>query len=303
MGNVTLELNGKTLGGRYGIARISVSDGGTLTVNGDGDMDTPIYVNENSKLVINGGGYFNSVSVKKGGNAEIGGGTIQGLSVRGNVKLSGGKFNDIEIFNGNLESVLADGYAYKNADGTWLSIDEREKDSYLGGSKGALSVEEAPIKSASISWAGGEAPVIYRNGAKKLKVNVICDVADTSKRITYSDYVNGNNRSKDSKLSVNWYIVFGYKIGEIVAADGEVEYYTVLKCDGYEYKSNALKFTLATCSHPEDSFNNETDGLVFCGICDLLIEAEVVDADGKSLGYADIESAIKLAQENEGSTV
>lgn len=303
MGNVTLALNGKTLGGRYGIARISVSDGGTLTVNGDGDMDTPIYVNENSKLVINGGGYFNSVSVKKGGNAEIGGGTIRGLSVRGNVKLSGGKFNDIEIFNGNLESVLADGYAYKNADGTWLSIDEREKDSYLGGSKGALSVEEAPIKSASISWAGGEAPVIYRNGAKKLKVNVTCDVADTSKRITYSDYVNGNNRSKDSKLSVNWYMVFGYKIGEIVAEDGEVEYYTVLKCDGYEYKSNVLKFTLATCSHPEDSFNNETDGLVFCGICDLLIEAEVVDADGKSLGYAGLNRAIKLAQENEGSTV
>ena len=303
MGNVTLELNGKTLGGRYGIARISVSDGGTLTVNGDGNMDTPIYVNENSKLVINGGGYFNSVSVKKGGNAEIGGGTIRGLSVRGNVKLSGGKFNDIEIFNGNLESVLADGYAYKNADGTWLSIDEREKNSYLGGSKGALSVEEAPIKSASISWAGGEAPVIYRNGAKKLKVNVTCDVADTSKRITYSDYVNGNNRSKDSKLSVNWYMVFGYKIGEIVAEDGEVEYYTVLKCDGYEYKSNVLKFTLATCSHPKDSFNNETDGLVFCGICDLLIEAEVVDADGKSLGYAGLNRAIKLAQENEGSTV
>ena len=303
MGNVTLELNGKTLGGRYGIARISVSDGGTLTVNGDGDMDTPIYVNENSKLVINGGGYFNSVSVKKGGNAEIGGGTIRGLSVRSNVKLSGGKFNDIEIFNGNLESVLADGYAYKNADGTWLSIDEREKNSYFGGSIGALSVEEAPIKSASIAWADEGTPVIYRNGAKKLKVNVTCDVADTSKRITYSDYVNGNNRSKDSKLSVNWYMVFGYKIGEIVAEDGEVEYYTVLKCDGYEYKSNVLKFTLATCSHPEDSFNNETDGLVFCGICDLLIEAEVVDADGKSLGYAGLNRAIKLAQENEGSTV
>ena len=303
MGNVTLELNGKTLGGRYGIARISVSDGGTLTVNGDGDMDTPIYVNENSKLVINGGGYFNSVSVKKGGNAEIGGGTIQGLSVRGNVKLSGGKFNDIEIFNGNLESVLADGYAYKNADGTWLSIDEREKNSYLGGSKGALSVEEAPIKSASIAWADEGTPVIYRNGAKKLKVNVTCDVADTSKRITYSDYVNGNNRSKDSKLSVNWYTVFGYEIGDIITEDGEVEYYTVLKCDGYEYKSNVLKFTLATCSHPEDSFNNETDGLVFCGICDLLIEAEVVDADGKSLGYAGLNRAIKLAQENEGSTV
>ena len=304
-GNVTLELNGKTLGGSYGIARISVSDGGTLTVNGDGDMDTPIYVNENSKLVINGGGYFNSVSVKKGGNAEIGGGTIRGLSVRGNVKLSGGKFNDIEILNGNLESVLADGYAYKVDGGAWLSIAERAESVYssLNNNDKPLSVEEAPIKSASIAWYGGGTPVIYRNGAKKLKVNVTCDVADTSKRITYSDYVNGNNRSKDSKLSVNWYMVFGYKIGEIVAEDGEVEYYTVLKCDGYEYKSNVLKFTLATCSHPEDSFNNETDGLVFCGICDLLIEAEVVDADGKSLGYADIESAIKLSQENEGSTV
>ena len=304
-GNVTLELNGKTLGGRYGIARISVSDGGTLTVNGDGDMDTPIYVNENSKLVINGGGYFNSVSVKKGGNAEIGGGTIRGLSVRGNVKLSGGKFNDIEIFNGNLESVLADGYAYKVDGGAWLSIAERAKNAYSSSinEDKPVTVEEAPIKSASIAWADEGTPVIYRNGAKKLKVNVTCDVADTSKRITYSDFVNGNNRSKDSKLSVNWYMVFGYKIGEIVAEDGEVEYYTVLKCDGYEYKSNVLKFTLATCSHPEDSFNNETDGLVFCGICDLLIEAEVVDADGKSLGYAGLNRAIKLAQENEGSTV
>ena len=304
-GNVTIALNGKTLGGRYGIARISVSDGGTLTVNGDGDMDTPIYVNENSKLVINGGGYFNSVSVKKGGNAEIGGGTIQGLSVRGNAKLSGGKFNDIEILNGNLESVLADGYAYKVDGGAWLSIAERAESVYssLNNNDKPLSVEEAPIKSASIAWYGGGTPVVYRNGAKNLDVNVTYELADASKQITYSDYVNGNNRSKDSKLSVNWYMVFGYKIGEIVAEDGEVEYYTVLKCDGYEYKSNVLKLTLATCSHPEDSFNNETDGLVFCGICDLLIEAEVVDADGKPLGYADIESAIKLAQENEGSTV
>lgn len=305
-GNVTITLNGKTLGGRYGIARIPVSDGGTLTVNGDGDMDTPIYVNENSKLVINGSGYFNSVSVKKGGNAEIGGGTIRGLSVRGNVKLSGGKFNDIEIFNGNLESVLADGYAYKVEGGTWLSIAERAEDVYRssGNEDKPLSVEEAPIKSASIAWYGGGTPVVYRNGAKNLDVNVTYELADASKQITYSDYVNGNNHSKDSEFSDNWYTVFGYKIGEIVAEDGEVEYYTVLKCDGYEYKSNVLKLTLATCSHPEDSFTEKNnDGGVFCGICGLRMDAQVIKADGEPLGYADIESAIKLAQENEGSTV
>ncbi len=303
-GNVTIALNGKTLGGRYGIVRISVSDGGTLTVNGDGDMDTPIYVNENSKLVINGGGCFNSVSVKKGGNAEIGGGTIRGLSVRGNVKLSGGKFNDIEIFNGNLESVLADGYAYKVDGGAWLSIAERAESVYssLNNNDKPLSVEEAPIKSASIAWVGEEAPVIYRNGEKYLYVDITYELAVGSRGATYSDFVNGNNRIKDYNL-YNKYMVHCYEIGKLAAKDGEVEYYIVLKCNGYEYKSNVLKLTLATCSHPKDSFSYENDGFVICGICDALIEAEVVDADGKSLGYADIESAIKLAQENEGSTV
>lgn len=305
MGNVTLELNGKTLGGRYGIARIPVSDGGTLTVNGDGDMDTPIYVNENSKLVINGGGYFNSVSVKKGGNAEIGGGTIRGLSVRGNVKLSGGKFNDIEILNGNLESVLADGYAYKVDGGAWLSIAERAESVYssLNNNDKPLSVEEAPIKSASIAWHGGGTPVVYRNGAKNLDVNVTYELADASKQITYSDYVNGNNRSKDSEFSDNWYRVLGYEIGDIITEDGEVEYYTVLKCDGYEYKSNVLKLTLATCSHPEERFLYNNNGWVTCGICDLGIDAQVIKADGEPLGYADMNTALKLAQENEGSTV
>lgn len=303
-GNVTIALNGKTLGGRYGIACIPVSDGGTLTVNGDGDMDTPIYVNENSKLVINGGGYFNSVSVKKGGNAEIGDGTIRGLSVRGNVKLSGGKFNDIEILNGNLESVLADGYAYKVEGGTWLSIAERAEDVYRssGNEDKPLSVEEAPIESASIAWADEGTSVIYRNGEKYLYVNVTYKLADGSRGVTYSDFVNGNNRIKDYNLYTK-YMVHCYEIGKLAAEDGEVEYYTVLKCNGYEYKSNVLKLTLATCSHPKDSFSYENNGLVICGICDALIEAEVVDADGKSLGYADIESAIKLAQENEGSTV
>ena len=303
-GNVTLALNGKTLGATDKAKKIYIC-GSTLTVNGNGKVWSAIEAKPDSKLTITNGEYYDVYALSDS-EVVILDGIIDCLSVYGTGKaeVSGGKFKYLFMYNGKaIESVLADGYAYKNADGTWLSIDEREKDSYLGGSKGALSVEGAPIKSASIAWADEGTPVIYRNGAKKLKVNVTCDVADTSKRITYSDFVNGNNRSKDSKLSVNWYMVFGYKIGEIVAEDGEVEYYTVLKCDGYEYKSNVLKFTLATCSHPEDSFNNETDGLVFCGICDLLIEAEVVDADGKSLGYAGLNRAIKLAQENEGSTV
>ncbi|MFR0767256.1 MAG: fibronectin type III domain-containing protein [[Eubacterium] siraeum] len=302
-GNLALELNTKTLGATDKAKKIYIC-GSTLTVNGNGKVWSAIEAKPDSKLTITNGEY-NDVYALSDSEVVILDGIIDCLSVYGTGKaeVSGGKFKYLFMYNGKaIESVLADGYAYKNADGTWLSIDEREKDSYLGGSIGALSVEEAPIKSASIAWVGEEAPVIYRNGEKYLYVDITYELAVGSKGATYSDFVNGNNRIKDYNL-YNKYMVHCYEIGKLAAKDGEVEYYIVLKCNGYEYKSNVLKLTLATCSHPKDSFSYENNGLVICGICDALIEAEVVDADGKSLGYADIESAIKLAQENEGSTV
>jgi len=319
MGNVTLELNGKTLGGRYGIARISVSDGGTLTVNGDGDMDTPIYVNENSKLVINGGGYFNSVSVKKGGNAEIGGGTIQGLSVRGNVKLSGGKFNDIEIFNGNLESVLADGYAYKVEDGTWLSIAERAESVYssLNNNDKPLSVEEAPIKSATLST---EINKLYRNSNANptLKFNLALahgsNLNDSyvSKRYGINSYVSGDiiysslsALVKDAKLSAD----------EIIdkAGDSDVAkiYYVVTTGDGYEIKSNTVSIDLVDCDHSQvvdPTADKETAGNIteptYCEICESKFNAKITKGDDVRY-YNDLDEAAKDAQksENEGCTL
>lgn len=302
-GNVTLALNGKTLGATDKANKINIC-GSTLTVNGNGKVWSAIEARTDSKLTITNGEYYDVYALSDS-EVVILDGIIDCLFVYGTGKaeVSGGKFKYLFMYNGKaIESVLADGYAYKNADGTWLSIDEREKDSYSGGSKGALSVEKAPIESASIAWDGGEAPIIYRNGDKYLYVNITYELAVGSRGATYSDFVNGNNRIKDYNL-YNKYMVHCYEIGKLAAKDGEVEYYIVLKCNGYEYKSNVLKLTLATCSHPKDSFSYENNGLVICGICDALIEAEVVDADGKSLGYADIESAIKLAQENEGSTV
>ena len=302
-GNVTLALNGKTLGATDKANKINIC-GSTLTVNGNGKVWSAIEARTDSKLTITNGEYYDVYALSDS-EVVILDGIIDCLYVYGTGKpeVSGGKFKYLFMYNGKaIESVLADGYAYKNADDTWLSIDKREKDSYSGGSKGALSVEKAPIKSASIAWVGEEAPVIYRNGEKYLYVNITYELAVGSRGATYSDFVNGNNRIKDYNL-YNKYMVHCYEIGKLAAKDGEVEYYIVLKCNGYEYKSNVLKLTLATCSHPKDSFSYENNGLVICGICDALIEAEVVDADGKSLGYADIESAIKLAQENEGSTV
>lgn len=319
MGNVTLELNGKTLGGRYGIARISVSDGGTLTVNGDGDTDTPIYVNENSKLVINGGGYFNSVSVKKGGNAEIGGGTIQGLSVRGNVKLSGGKFNDIEIFNGNLESVLADGYAYKKDGGAWLSIAERAESVYssVNNDNKPVNVEEAPIKSATLST---EINKLYRNSNANptLKFNLALahgsNLNDSyvSKRYGINSYVSGDiiysslsALVKDAKLSAD----------EIIdkAGDSDVAeiYFVVTTGDGYEIKSNTVSIDLVDCDHSQvvdPTADKETAGNIteptYCKICESKFNAKITKGDDVRY-YNDLDEAAKDAQksENEGCTL
>ena len=318
-GNVTLELNGKTLGGRYGIARISVSDGGTLTVNGDGDMDTPIYVNENSKLVINGGGYFNSVSVKKGGNAEIGGGTIRGLSVRGNAKLSGGKFNDIEILNGNLESVLADGYAYKVDGGAWLSIAERAESVYssVNNDNKPVNVEEAPIKSATLST---EINKLYRNSNANptLKFNLALahgsNLNDSyvSKRYGINSYVSGDiiysslsALVKDAKLSADEIID---KAGDSDAAE---IYFVVTTGDGYEIKSNTVSIDLVDCDHSQvvdPTADKETAGnittLTYCEICESKFNAKITKGDDVKY-YNDLDEAAKDAQksENEGCTL
>ena len=283
-GNVTLELNGKRL-----------SQPGT-------DVWYSIEVTS-GKLTVNGSGLIKRVAVRNGSNAEINGGTFSDFIIKdgGNAVIKGGQFYSLQVSGEgrNVGQLLADGYAYWSFidSGIWSTIAEREKQDITN-----VEVKEAPIKSASIAWVGEEAPVIYRNGEKYLYVDITYELAVGSKGATYSDFVNGNNRIKDYNL-YNKYMVHCYEIGKLAAKDGEVEYYIVLKCNGYEYKSNVLKLTLATCSHPEDSLLYENDGFVICSICDALIEAEVVDADGKSLGYADIESAIKLAQENEGSTV
>ncbi len=283
-GNVTLELNGKRL-----------SQPGT-------DVWYSIEVTS-GKLTVNGSGLIKRVAVCNGSDAEINGGTLSDFIIKdgGNAVIKGGQFYSLQVSGEgrNVGQLLADGYAYWSFidSGIWSTIAEREKQDITN-----VEVKEAPIKSASIAWVGEEAPVIYRNGEKYLYVDITYELAVGSRGATYSDFVNGNNRIKDYNLYTK-YMVHCYEIGKLAAEDGEVEYYTVLKCNGYEYKSNVLKLTLATCSHPKDSFSYENNGLVICGICDALIEAEVVDADGKSLGYADIESAIKLAQENEGSTV
>lgn len=320
-GNVTLALNGKKLGGTFAFnAPVEVSDGGMFTVGGDGKMRMPIKAYANSKLIINGG-EFTSVMVYIDGDAEIGGGVIDALTIIGNAKakISGGKFYNIEIANGSLESVLADGYAYKKDGGAWLSIAERAESVYssVNNDNKPVNVEEAPIKSATLST---EMNKLYRNSNANSTLKFNLSLANgsnlndsyVSKRYGINSYVSGDiiysslsALVKDAKLSAD----------EIIdkAGDSDVAeiYFVVTTGDGYEIKSNTVSIDLVDCDHSQvvdPTADKETAGNIteptYCEICESKFNAKITKGDDVRY-YNDLDEAAKDAQksENEGCTL
>lgn len=301
-GNVTLALNGKTLGATDKAKKIYIC-GSTLTVNGNGKVWSAIEAKPDSKLTITNGEYYDVYALSDS-EVVILDGIIDCLSVYGTGKaeVSGGKFKYLFMYNGKaIESVLADGYAYKNADGTWLSIDEREKDSYLGGSKGALSVEEAPIKSATIS-AENESPIIYRNGKKAS--TFAADVTYSGNETLYITgcLIDGTVISEKTELLNGYCYLLGDQVDKAVAEDGEIQYYCIFTYDGYDYKSNVVTLTVATCQHPGESVKCDDNGCV-CGICNRALTASVELSDGTLSYYENWNDAIGAAEESEGCTL
>ena len=311
-GNVTLALNGKKLGYSFVSLTVEVSDGGMLTVDGDGKMMVPIIVNENAKLTVNGG-EIATVMIYKDGDAVIGGGFIEDLDVNGNVKLSGGKFDNIEIANGSLESILADGYAYKKTEGgAWLTLKEREVSEASG-----VTVTKAPIVKATLST---EINKLYRNSNANptLKFNLALaidtDQNDSDVRMRYgiNSYESGDTvysslrpLLSDTKLLAD---VIIDKAGD---SDAAKIYYVVTTGDGYEIKSNTVSIDLVDCDHSQvvdPTADKETAGNIteptYCEICESKFNAKITKGDDVKY-YNDLDEAAKDAQksENEGCTL
>lgn len=317
-GNVTLALNGKKLGYSFVSLTVEVSDGGMLTVDGDGKMMVPIIVNENAKLTVNGG-EIATVMIYKDGDAVIGGGFIEDLDVKGNVKISGGKFDNIEIANGSLESILADGYAYKKDGGAWLSIAERAKEKYYSWNNEdkPVTVEEAPIKSATLSTKINK---LYRNSNANptLKFNLALaidpDQNDSDVRMRYGinsyecgDIIYSSLRPllSDTKLSADEILM---RAGD---SDAAKIYYVVTTGDGYEIKSNTVSIDLVDCDHSQvvdPTADKEIAGNIteptYCKICESKFNANITKGDDVKY-YYDLDEAAKDAQksENEGCTL
>lgn len=288
----------------------------TLIANGDNAiLYNTVKVANGGKLTLRGNANIFAVIAEPGSRLTAEEATrIAYLTVNGgDVKLSGGQYDNITVKDGKITDILADGYAYKKTEGgAWLTLKEREVSEVSG-----VTVTKAPIVQATLST---EINKLYRNSNANptLKFNLALahgsNLNDSyvSKRYGINSYVSGDiiysslsALVKDAKLSADEIID---KAGDSDAAE---IYFVVTTGDGYEIKSNTVSIDLVDCDHSqvvdptavEGNGGNITEP-TYCEICESKFNAKITKGDDVKY-YNDLDEAAKDAQksENEGCTL
>lgn len=288
----------------------------TLIANGDNAiLYNTVKVADGGKLTLRGNANIFAVIAEPGSRLTAEEATrIAYLTVNGgDVKLSGGQYDNITVKDGKITDILGNGYAYKKTEGgAWLTLKEREVSEASG-----VTVAKAPIVQATLST---EINKLYRNSNANptLKFNLALahgsNLNDSyvSKRYGINSYVSGDiiysslsALVKDAKLSADEIID---KAGNSVAAK---IYFVVITDDGYEIKSNTVSIDLVDCDHSQvvdPTADKETSGNIteptYCEIYESKFNAKITKGDDVKY-YNDLDEAAKDAQksENEGCTL
>lgn len=288
----------------------------TLIANGDNAiLYNTVKVADGGKLTLRGNANIFAVIAEPGSRLTAEEATrIAYLTVNGgDVKLSGGQYDNITVKDGKITDILGNGYAYKKTEGgAWLTLKEREVSEASG-----VTVAKAPIVQATLST---EINKLYRNSNANptLKFNLALahgsNLNDSyvSKRYGINSYVSGDiiysslsALVKDAKLSADEIID---KAGDSDAAE---IYFVVTTGDGYEIKSNTVSIDLVDCDHSQvvdPTADKETAGNIttptYCEICESKFNAKITKVDDVKY-YNDLDEAAKDAQksENEGCTL
>lgn len=300
----------------YDTDYLNVTGDVTLIANGDNAiLYNTVKVADGGKLTLRGNANIFAAIAEPGSRLTAEEATrIAYLTVNGgDVKLSGGQYDNITVKDGKITDILGNGYAYKKTEGgAWLTLKEREVSEASG-----VTVAKAPIKSATLST---EINKLYRNSNANptLKFNLALahgsNLNDSyvSKRYGINSYVSGDiiysslsALVKDAKLSAD----------EIIdkAGDSDVAeiYFVVITDDGYEIKSNTVSIDLVDCDHSQvvdPTADKETAGNIttptYCEICKSKFNAKITKGDDVRY-YNDLDEAAKDAQksENEGCTL
>ena len=300
----------------YDTDYLNVTGDVTLIANGDNAiLYNTVKVADGGKLTLRGNANIFAAIAEPGSRLTAEEATrIAYLTVNGgDVKLSGGQYDNITVKDGKITDILGNGYAYKKTEGgAWLTLKEREVSEASG-----VTVAKAPIVQATLST---EINKLYRNSNAnpKLKFNLSLahgsNLNDSyvSKRYGINSYVSGDiiysslsALVTDAKLSAD----------EIIdkAGDSDVAeiYFTVTTDDGYEIKSNTVSIDLVDCDHSQvvdPTADKETAGNIttptYCEICESKFNAKITKGDDVKY-YNDLDEAAKDAQksENEGCTL
>lgn len=288
----------------------------TLIANGDNAiLYNTVKVADGGKLTLRGNANIFAVIAEPGSRLTAEEATrIAYLTVNGgDVKLSGGQYDNITVKDGKITDILGNGYAYKKTEGgAWLTLKEREVSEASG-----VTVAKAPIVQATLST---EINKLYRNSNANptLKFNLALahgsNLNDSyvSKRYGINSYVSGDiiysslsALVKDAKLSADEIID---KAGN---SDAAKIYFVVITDDGYEIKSNTVSIDLVDCDHSQvvdPTADKETAGNIteptYCEICESKFNAKITKGDDVRY-YNDLDEAAKDAQksENEGCTL
>lgn len=288
----------------------------TLIANGDNAiLYNTVKVADGGKLTLRGNANIFAVIAEPGSRLTAEEATrIAYLTVNGgDVKLSGGQYDNITVKDGKITDILGNGYAYKKTEGgAWLTLKEREVSEASG-----VTVAKAPIVQATLST---EMNKLYRNSNANSTLKFNLSLANgsnlndsyVSKRYGINSYVSGDiiysslsALVKDAKLSAD----------EIIdkAGDSDVAeiYFVVTTDDGYEIKSNTVSIDLVDCDHSQvvdPTADKETAGNIttptYCEICKSKFNAKITKGDDVRY-YNDLDEAAKDAQksENEGCTL
>lgn len=288
----------------------------TLIANGDNAiLYNTVKVADGGKLTLRGNANIFAVIAEPGSRLTAEEATrIAYLTVNGgDVKLSGGQYDNITVKDGKITDILGNGYAYKKTEGgAWLTLKEREVSEASG-----VTVAKAPIVQATLST---EINKLYRNSNANSTLKFNLSLANgsnlndsyVSKRYGINSYVSGDiiysslsALVKDAKLSAD----------EIIdkAGDSDVAeiYFVVTTGDGYEIKSNTVSIDLVDCDHSQvvdPTADKETAGNIteptYCKICESKFNAKITKGDDVRY-YNDLDEAAKDAQksENEGCTL
>lgn len=273
----------------------------TLVLNAN-TYATTWHIKNGAKLAVSGSGVLYSIDAAKGSKVTAAGGVRLGdITINGEGEIGECSIN-ILATGGKIADLLADGYAFKDKYGNWLTLEGRAKSNVQ-----EVTVEKAPVASATVT---ANKTVLYRNGGgvRQILFNFNVNTSD------------GYTISKDNMVTVGLYVGdtliresdFGgnsstfANADEIPGDDGTVKAHLVIKLNGYEYVTNEVEFELATCTHPYEAITTDEYDYYRCSLCDASINAILVKTNGDKVCYTDnVPEAFEAAQleENNGCTL